>query len=188
MLTKCLAAGALGVLLSAGLLLAGPASGRDLLKVGDMAPDVLGRPAFGEGVHLANYRGRIVVISFFASWCGPCRAEVPMLARLQQAATREKVVVVSVNWREDHEHFREIQHVLQKTQLTLVSDWRGDMGTAYDVHAIPHMVIVGTDGRIAAIHIGYDTAEIPVLVEQINKLWQDVSRGAHDPVTDTAAR
>jgi thiol-disulfide isomerase/thioredoxin len=187
MLTRDLLKGKVATALLAALLTAGPASASGILKVGDMAPDVFGRPAFGEKVHLSDYHGRIIVISFFASWCPPCRAEVPMLARLQQAATREKVVVVSVNWKEDHEHFRQIQHALKETQLTLVGDWVGDIGSAYGVHAIPHMIIVGKDGRIAAIHIGYSQAEIPTLVDEINGLWR-AQGPAHSTPDDTAQR
>jgi hypothetical protein len=46
------------------------------------------------------------------------------------------------------------------------------IGDAYDVDAIPHMIIVGRDGRIAAIHVGYGEGEIPDLVQQINSLWK----------------
>jgi thiol-disulfide isomerase/thioredoxin len=86
MLTMRFVARSIGAVLFAGLLLAGTVSARGLLKAGDMAPDVFGQPPFGEGVHLTDYRGRIVVVSFFASCCGPCRAEVPVLAGLQHAA------------------------------------------------------------------------------------------------------
>jgi thiol-disulfide isomerase/thioredoxin len=189
MFTKHLVVRAIDVLVLAGLLLAGSASAAQNLKLGDMAPDVFGRPPLGEKVHLTDYRGRIVVISFFASWCPPCRQELPMLARLQQAATRDKVVVISVNWHEDRDHFAQIRSALRKTDLTLVSDMHGDMGKAYDVTAIPHMVIVGKDGRIAAIHIGYGDEEIPSIVNEINTLWrQGGSPSAQDPATDSAAR
>src|SRR5579862_9185683 len=90
-------------------------------KVGEEPPDVLGRDAGGAAIHLGDYRGRIVVNSFFASWCGPCRKEVPMLMKLQEHATREKVVVFSVNWRQSHDEFRQIGKIFQsqKSAITL---------------------------------------------------------------------
>jgi hypothetical protein len=45
------------------------------------------------------------------------------------------------------------------------------LGRQYDVTAIPHMIIIGRDGRVAAVHVGYGESEIPSLVEEINTLW-----------------
>jgi hypothetical protein len=56
--------------------------------------------------------------------------------------------------------------------LTLVSDESGYFGREYGVKGIPHMVIIGRDGRIAALHVGYGEGEIPVLVNEINSLWK----------------
>ncbi len=95
-----------------------------------------------------------------------------MLARLQAAATRDKLVIFAVNWQEDPEVFWKIQRALRGVDLTLVSDSSGNIGSKYDVDSIPHMVIVGRDGRIAAIHAGYRESEIPALVDQINSLWR----------------
>ena len=94
-----------------------------------------------------------------------------VLAQIQQVATRAKVEILAVNWQEDSQRFWQIQRALRKVDLTLISDADGYIGRAYDVDAIPHMVIVGRDGRIAAIHVGYGKEEIPALANEINSLW-----------------
>ncbi len=132
------------------------------LKVGDDPPDAFGKTIARQPVHLADYRGRIVVISFWATWCGPCR---------KKNATTEKVVVLSVNWRQSYDTFRQIHHILKDSDVTLISDESGRAGEAYGVTAIPHMIILGRDGKIAAIHVGYGEAEIPVLINEINAAW-----------------
>jgi len=144
---------------------------REKLRVGDMPPDSLGQDAGGNRVRLGEQRGKIVIISFWASWCAPCRKEMSILATMQKNATRDKVVIFAVNWRESRERFREIIKALKDIDLTLVSDAGGSLGKEYSVTAIPHMIIIGRDGRIAAVHIGYGESEIPSLVDEINTLW-----------------
>lgn len=152
--------------LVACMLAASPGHAHDKLKVGDMPP-----PKLGHSVKLSDYRGKIVIISFWASWCAPCRKELGMLAKLQQVATRDKLVIFAVNWQQDIDTFWKIQRALKNVDLTLLSDSSGYIGSQYDVDAIPHMVILGRNGRIAAIHVGYGESEIPQLVQEINSLW-----------------
>jgi hypothetical protein len=96
------------------------------------------------------------------------------LAAIQKKATREKIVIFAVNWQESREQFRQIKHALKDIDLTLVSDESGSLGRQYEVTAIPHMIIIGRDGRVAAIHVGYGESEIPSLVGEINTLWNEV--------------
>ena len=137
------------------------------IRVGDIPP-----PKLGWHVKLSDYRGKIIIISFWASWCPPCRKELPVLGSIQQQATRDKLVVFAVDWREDEEKFWQIKSAFADhgVDLTLLSDEDGYIGHQYDVDSIPHMVIIGRDGRVAAIHIGYGDSEIPKLVNEINSL------------------
>lgn len=140
--------------------------------VGDAPPvDELGKDTSGNRIHLSDYRGKIVIISFWASWCGPCRKELPVLAAIQKSGTRDKIAVFAVNWRESRDRFLQIKRALKTDDLTLVSDESGRFGAKYGVDGIPHMVIIGRDGRIAAVHVGYGESEIPGLVDEINTLW-----------------
>lgn len=131
----------------------------------------LGTASTGGKVKLSDYRGKIVIISFWASWCSPCRKELPLLALIQKKATRDKVMIFAVNWKEPRDRYYDIIRALKNVDLTLVSDEHGFLGGEYSVKAIPHMIIIGRDGRIAAIHVGYGESEIPTLVKEINGLW-----------------
>jgi thiol-disulfide isomerase/thioredoxin len=169
-----LARGALWSVLIAALLVGcatGRVTGHATLKPGDQPPDIVGRTEAGEPVRLSDCRGKLVVVSFWASWCPPCRRELPVLVNLQRLATRETVVVFSIVFRENRAEFRRLQKILKGSDLTLVDDESGDIGHSYDVTAIPHMIIIGRDGKIAAIHLGYSEAEIPRLAAEIKALW-----------------
>lgn len=152
-------------------ILAFPVYAKQPLRVGDVPPDSLGKASTGDKVRLSDYRGKIVIISFWASWCAPCRKELPLLALIQKKATRDKVVVFAVNWKESRDRYHDIVRAMRNVDLTLISDEHNYFGGEYNVDAIPHMIIIGRDGRIAAIHIGYGESEIPMLVKEINGLW-----------------
>jgi thiol-disulfide isomerase/thioredoxin len=150
------------------LLAATSAQAAKTLQVGDDPP-----PKLGWHTKLADYRGKVVIVSFWASWCGPCRKELPIMASIQKQATRDQVVVLSVNWRESAGRFDQIKRALKELDLTFISDEDGYIGDQYGVKAIPHMVIIGRDGRIRAIHIGYSEGEIPVLADEINAMLKE---------------
>ncbi|HEY1890546.1 MAG TPA: TlpA disulfide reductase family protein [Steroidobacteraceae bacterium] len=135
-------------------------------KVGDLPP-----PKLAWNLNLSDFRGKIVIISFWASWCPPCRKELPVLAAIQKQATRDRVVVFAVDWQDDPGIFQQLRRVLQKVDLTLLDDSGDHLGREYDVNSLPHMIIIGRDGRIAAIHVGYNESEIPTLAKEINLLW-----------------
>jgi thiol-disulfide isomerase/thioredoxin len=163
--------------------LAFPVYAKQPLQVGDVPPETLGRASMGGAVKLSDYRGKIVIISFWASWCPPCRKELPVLAAIQKNATRDKIVVFAVNWQESRDRYGAIIRALKDVDLTLVSDENGYLGGEFGVKAIPHMIVIGRDGRIAAVHVGYGEGEFPTLVNEINRLWTQSSGPAPAPET-----
>jgi thiol-disulfide isomerase/thioredoxin len=155
------------------LLMAGSAGAKGL-QVGDVPPDALGRDESGAPVKLGDYRGKVVIISFWASWCPACRKELPALGSVQKVAGVGQLQVLAVNYGENRQRYREIVRVLrpglQEAPIKLISDTQSYYGTEYGVKALPHMVLIGRDGRIAAVHEGYGESEIPLLVKEINQL------------------
>lgn len=150
------------------------------LAAGMEPPDHLGADPDGRPVRISEHRGKIVIVSFWAAWCPPCRKELPVLDALQKTAGSDKIRVFSVNWKEPAARFRQLRRNLKGVTLTLLSDSLGDIGAQYGVKAIPHMVIIGRDGKIASIHRGYSESMIDGLIDEINTLWQ---QGEAPPAT-----
>jgi thiol-disulfide isomerase/thioredoxin len=148
------------------------------LKPGDTPPDALGTTLGGQAVSLASLHGKVVVISFWATWCGYCMKEMPVLAGLQSLATERKLPlqVVAVDYREDHDTFRHSARVLRKRLPNLLISWDrdGKVGAPYGTAGgIPVMVMLHRDGSVANIHVGYGEDMLDSLVAEINGLLNE---------------
>jgi thiol-disulfide isomerase/thioredoxin len=111
--------------------------------------DDLGRP-----VSLAQYRGKVVVMNLWASWCPPCRAEMPDLQKLQSAYASHGVVVIGVNQGESAERAREFAGSLGLHFPIWIDDAQA-YGRVYAALGLPTTVVIGRDGIV--VH-GYDGA------------------------------
>lgn len=134
---------------------------------GDVPPPYVGRQLGGPEIRLDAEPGKAYVVSFWASWCGPCMQEMPILANIQQLAG-DKVKVVAVNI-EERDVYRKLQGLIKQTGLTPAFDPDHKARDAYGVKGIPHMVIVGRDGRITAVRIGYSDSSLDALAAQLNE-------------------
>ncbi|MEO8384088.1 MAG: TlpA disulfide reductase family protein, partial [Betaproteobacteria bacterium] len=117
-------------------------------------------------IETTQYAGKVLVVTFWASWCGPCRAELPILENLQRAA-KGSVQVVAVNI-EERDTFRAVARALAPLTLTITNDPRQQHHDAYGVKGIPHMVIIGKDGKILHVHRGYSESALDGFVAEIN--------------------
>ena len=133
---------------------------------GDPAPTALGISREGEPIGLEQGGGRVQVVTFWASWCGPCLKELPVLEGLQRTA-KDRVRVVAVNI-EDPARFRVLAEKLSSLSLTLANDGNKSASGSYGVKGIPHLVIIGKDGKIIAVHRGYSEDAIDRILAEIN--------------------
>jgi thiol-disulfide isomerase/thioredoxin len=148
------------------------------IKPGDLPPEPLGTNARGEALALPALRGKVVVLSFWASWCGYCMKEMPTLAGLQNVADGKHLPlqVVLINDKEDHAVFRRASRVLRRQAPGVLATWDRDGevgkpdGTA---KGIPVMVMLRGDGRVAHVHVGYGEDMLDSLLAEINALLQE---------------
>lgn len=149
-------AAVLAVLVVIGLLGYGVVSkGESNLAIGDPAPDkVLPRLEGGGSGSLADYRGKWVLLNFWASWCGPCRGEAPALESFQQAHAGQNFTVVGVDLDDAVDDAEEFvaKYGLDYPQLR-DGDGR-ERRDAYGMTGFPENFLVDPQGRVALIHRG----------------------------------
>ena len=142
------------------------------LNKGDTPPDYLGYDSNGKKVWVRDHKGKIVVVTFWATWCPPCLKELTVLARLQRRLGPDVIKVVAVNYKESKRKFRLIKKAFTDSPITLTHDKKNSIGKKYGVDAIPHLIIIGKDGKISYQARGYGEGSIDMLVEIINQHLQ----------------
>ena len=133
-------------------------------------------------MHLSALRGKVVVVSFWATWCHYCLKELPTLAGLQYLATQRglPMQVIAVDYEEPREVFRRSAHWLQTKLPGMLLTWdsNGALRKPYGSEGIPVMVMLHRDGTVAHVHIGYDEDELNQIVAEINQLLNEPAASA----------
>lgn len=111
----------------------------------------------GKRVSLADYRGRPVLINFWATYCAPCRREMPLIERL--GAQHPRLVVLLIDERDNHQSASALVTELQLTS-TVLFDGDGKVGDAYGISGLPTTFFVRPDGSIEGRYIGETNAEV----------------------------
>ncbi len=129
-------------------------------SVGDPAPDFTLKNLAGETINLSDFKGRPVLINFWATWCGPCRIEMPVMDAMYQKYQDEGFVVLAVDVQES---ITIVQSFVNSMGLTfpILLDLNGEVADGpYRIRAFPTSYFVGRDGQITAAHRGMMTEPI----------------------------
>lgn len=126
---------------------------------GSPAPDFTLTTLDGQQLQLRDLRGRVVLLNFWATWCGPCREEMPLFEQAQQQYGAENLVIVAVNVQESQSVVRPFVERLALT-YPIAMDTRGAIARRYRVRSYPTTYFVGRDGRIEGRRVGPYTRQI----------------------------
>ena len=138
------------LLATRGLPAAGP-------QVGDPAPDFAVADLEGQPLRLADLAGRPVIVNFWASWCGPCVEEFPVLARALREHQEDGLAVVGVVVRDNSEAARGFMARMDASWPAAM-DPGEEVARRFGIYAPPETFFIGADGTIAARQIGQLTA------------------------------
>jgi thiol-disulfide isomerase/thioredoxin len=167
----------------AGLLLAlAAASGAQAqVKIGDVPPDLLGTDRDDHEVRISAHRGKVVVVSFWASWCTYCIQELPVLEKLQQVVGKSRIEVIAVNIDRNRSDFLAMRRQLKNFQFTMVRDEYRKAADLYVVDGLPFLLTVSKTGRVSYLHKGYSEKALNGFVAEINALLDEPEVGTTAP-------
>jgi thiol-disulfide isomerase/thioredoxin len=123
----------------------------------------------GEDVTLNSQHGKVVILTFWASWCPPCKRELPILENAQRAVGKDKLVVFAVSHRDKPEALAAIKKVASNWQINVMTDRNDHVASLYSISKIPHLFMIGRDGKVVANHLGYGDRTLHELVADINR-------------------
>jgi thiol-disulfide isomerase/thioredoxin len=158
-------------LAAVGLLLAASSAAAALTSQAG-APDFTLPSLNGPNLRLQEQRGRVVMINFWASWCGPCRVEMPHLARLYEKYRNAGFTVLAVNIDEDPHKAANLAKQLGM-HFPVLLDTEKKVSRLYDLSTMPSTVLVDRDGRVRYVHRGYRDGYETTYDQQIRELLRE---------------
>jgi peroxiredoxin len=121
--------------------------------VGEMAPDFVLRRADGATVKLSELRGKVVYVNFWASWCVPCRKELPDIQKIYDEKRDAGLEVLAINWKDDVATATGFFTTRDLT-LPLLLDSNGAVYEQYKLQGLPDSFFIDREGRIASLQYG----------------------------------
>ena len=139
---------------------------------GQTAPDFALKSSSGENLRLSEYRGDVVMVNFWATWCGPCRQEMPILDELYSRYERVGFSLLGVNI--DDKPAKAMNMVSELgVSFPVLFDSRKEVSELYDVDAMPVTLLIDREGTVRYVHQGYKPGYEDKYLEQIRSLLRE---------------
>ena len=139
---------------------------------GQLAPDFALKSSTGENLRLSEYRGDVVMLNFWATWCGPCRQEMPLLDELYKRYERVGFNLLGVNIDDDS---RRAMRMIEElgVNFPVLFDARKEVSKLYEVEAMPVTVLIDREGNVRYVHHGYKPGYEDKYLDQIRSLLRE---------------
>jgi peroxiredoxin len=157
----------LGLLLAASATLATAA-----VTVGAAAPDFTLRTLSGSNMRLQEQRGQVVLVNFWATWCGPCRKEMPHLNRIADKYKSSGLVLLGVNVDDNVRNAADLSAKLG-VNFPVLLDTDKKVSRLYDLNSMPSTMVIDRSGRVRFVHRGYQDGYEDLYDKQIRDLLKE---------------
>jgi peroxiredoxin len=163
---------ALGVLMLTGIMaVTAPTTGA-AAELNSPAPDFTLKSLDGTNLKLSEMTGNVVLINFWASWCGPCREEMPLLNALHSKYEALGFTVLGVNVEEDVNGAKSFLNDFP-VDFPILLDNANEVSKQYKVIAMPTTVVVDRDGNMRFLHQGYKSGDEAKYRQMVKKLVRE---------------
>jgi peroxiredoxin len=139
---------------------------------GQSAPDFALKSSTGENLRLSEFRGDVVMVNFWATWCGPCRQEMPLLDELYSRYGRVGFSLLGVNIDDNSSKAMDMVSELGVT-FPVLFDSRKEVSKLYEVDAMPVTVLIDREGTVRYVHHGYKPGYEVTYLDQIRSLLRE---------------
>lgn len=125
------------------------------IVVGFVAPDFTLKTDDGEDISLYGVKGKIKIVDFWASWCGPCRGLNPHMLELYNKYKDKGLEIIGVSMDSDRENWLKAvkQDGMPWTQVSDLKAWESDVAKKYNVESIPHVIVLDENNKMLAVNI-----------------------------------
>ncbi len=141
-------------------------------QFGETAPDFSLESFGGETMSLSQHKGDVVMINFWATWCGPCRQEMPILDELYSRYERAGFQLLGVNIDDEPQRAKDMIAELGVSFPVLFDDTKA-VSELYQVQAMPVSVMVDREGKVRYVHHGYKPGYEDKYLDQIRELIRE---------------
>lgn len=148
-------------------------SGGDAPGVGKPVPDLVVRSLSGKGdIRLSGLRGKVVLLDIWASWCAPCKEEMPLLDDMAARLKGKGVEIVAVSIDEDRAAAEDFLRSRKRWSLTLGHDPEGRVPELLQPPKMPTSYVVDSDGILRHVNAGFERGDADRLEQQLTRLAQ----------------
>lgn len=149
-----------------------PKNGPEQMK-GKKAPAIKTQLVNGQKFELSDHKGKVVILDFWASWCGPCVQGLPIMQKVCSSFDQEKVKFVAVNQGENKKTINKFLKNKNLTELTVALDKTSSVGDSFMVKGIPQTVVIDQDGIVRFVHVGFGPDSGSQLKNEITELLSE---------------
>jgi len=143
-------------------------------EVGKEAPLFTGYSASGDTIKLSDFSGKVIILDFWASWCGPCKEEFPFLIDLYNKYSEKDFSVLAVNVDENSSSMNKFLSGINKdVPFKIISDRKSKIPELYNLDAMPSSFVIDKKGVVRYAHTGFTKSDKEKFINEIEKILNE---------------